>query len=114
MTELKKQLKGSWIKIIGNDDNFEATWDVVESSAKYLFNASHAYSVAYDSLYGAYLKANYPIEYYTVVLNTFSDDIEKIKNIESELSYFNIKVSSVKFRYSSDKYTFDKKYKYNL
>ena len=38
---------------------------------------SHAYSVAGDSLYGAYLKSHYPLEFYETLLNICEDDGDK-------------------------------------
>ena len=42
----------------------ESLWSVIEDSAGYSFNASHSYCVALDSLYGAWLKAHYPLAFY--------------------------------------------------
>jgi len=53
------------------------TWQIIEDSSKYQFNASHAYSVAGDSLYGAYLKSHYPIQFYEVFLNMLEKDGDK-------------------------------------
>lgn len=69
---------------------------------------SHSLAYAYDSLYGAYLKSHYPLEYYTVTLNFYSDDFERTSRLTQELNYFGIKLSSPKFRYSFGKYTCDK------
>ena len=52
-------------------------WQVIEDSAHYSFNASHAYSVAGDSLYGAYLKSHYPLEFYETLLNICEEDGDK-------------------------------------
>ena len=71
---LKEQLLEGWQKQVGEEKGFEETWQVVEDAAKYSFNASHSLSYAYDSLYGAYLKSHYPLEYYTVALNYYSND----------------------------------------
>lgn len=106
--KLKKELKEGFIKNTGCEDSFEGVWQVVQDAAKYSFNASHSLSVAWDSLYGAYLKANYPLEYYSVVLNEYIDNKEKTHRIINELSYFNIKLSNVKFGKSTNKYSFDK------
>ena len=57
---------------------------------------------------GAYLKANYPLEYYKIVLDKYKNDLEKTNSLTSELSYFNIKPNPAKFRYSSSNYTIDK------
>lgn len=47
----------------------EAVWQVIEDSASYSFNASHAVCVSLDALYGAYLKAHHPYAYYQALLD---------------------------------------------
>lgn len=108
LKELKTKLIKGWLKNIGTEEGFEETWSVVEDSSRYSFNASHSLCVGYDSLYGAYLKANYPLEYYTVVLNMYNNDIEETDKIIKELPYFGIQIKPVKFRYSKGEYFFDK------
>lgn len=56
-------------------------WQIVENSASYGFNASHAYSYALDSVHLAYLKANYPYEFYKVCLQHYTDKNNKDKVI---------------------------------
>lgn len=56
-------------------------WKIVENSASYSFNASHAYSYALDSVHLAYLKANYPYEFYKVCLQHYTDKNNKDKVI---------------------------------
>lgn len=108
LNELKSQLHKNWIGKVATEEGFDKTWKVVEDASHYSFNASHALSVAIDSLYGAYLKANYPLVYMTEALNLNSDDIEKINKITSELDYFNIKILPPKFRYSKADYMCNK------
>ena len=55
----------------------DMTWKVIEDSSRYSFNASHAYSVAGDSLYGAYLKSHYPFEFYETFLQILEADGDK-------------------------------------
>ena len=86
----------------------DQVWRVMEDASDYSFNASHAYSVALDSIYGAYLKAYYPLEYYTVVLNIYEGKIDMTSEIVNELSYFDIELSSIEFGKSLSPYTFDK------
>lgn len=57
----------------------EDVWTVILNSASYLFNASHAYAMCLDSLYGAYLKRHYPYEFYTVLLKLYTDKGNKDK-----------------------------------
>lgn len=108
LEELKSKLKEGWLNVVGKEEGFEATWEVVQASAKYSFNASHSLSYAYDSLYGAYLKSHYPLEYYTVVLNQYKDDLNRTPRLIDECKYFNIKIQTPKFGYSKAKYSFDK------
>ena len=106
--ELKAQLLQGWVKNVGTEDGFAETWKVVEDAAHYSFNASHSLSVAIDSIYGAYLKSHYPLEYFTVVLTLYADDIERTSKLIEELSYFGIDIQSVKFGKSGSDYTMDK------
>ena len=105
---LKDKLIEGWKKQVGKEDGFEETWQVVEDAAKYSFNCSHSLSYAYDSLYGAYLKSHYPLEYYTIVFDYYKDDSERTSKLTDELKYFNIKLSKPKFRYSKSSYFMDK------
>ena len=65
-------------------------WGIIESSASYLFNASHALCVACDSLYGAYLKAYYPYEFYLTALKIYDrkKNTDKISAIISEMKRY--------------------------
>ena len=108
LAELKEKLEQGWIKQVGTNDGFIETWNVVENAARYSFNASHSLSYAYDSLYGAYLKSHYPLEYYTVALNYYNGDEKRTVRLINELSSFDIKLSPIKFGKSIDKYACDK------
>lgn len=104
LIELKENLEKGWIKQVGTIEGFEATWTIVQQASRYSFNASHSLSYAIDSIYGAYLKSHYPLEYYSVVLNYYSDDETRTNKLTKELKYFNIEIKNPKFRYSSEKY----------
>lgn len=108
LAELKEKLLNGWIKEVGTEKGFIETWTVVEQASKYSFNASHSLSYAYDSLYGAYLKSHYPLEYYTVALSYYSGDAERTARLTKELEYFGIKMKPIKFRYSTAKYNLSK------
>lgn len=105
LEELKLKLLSGWIKNVGKEDGFIETWKVVEQAAKYSFNASHSLSYAYDSLYGAYLKSHYPLEYYTVALNYYVNDSERTLSLTNELKYFGISLRPIRFRYSQSAYS---------
>lgn len=108
LNELKSVLSENWIKKVGTEEGFEDTWKVVNDAASYSFNASHALSVATDSLYGAYLKANYPLEYYAVTLSLYMDDIEETSKLIFELPYFGINLHEPRFGKSGSDYTIDR------
>lgn len=93
----------------GSEENALKVWQIIEDASAYGFNSSHALAVAYDSLYGAYLKATYPLEYYKVVLNLSESDKEMTQKLTQELEYFKIKISDPKFGYSKSEYNIDYK-----
>lgn len=108
LIELKAKLIKEWVNKVGTEEGFDKTWAVVEDASRYAFNASHSLSVAIDSLYGAYLKSHYPLEYFTVVLTMYADDMTRTSNLISELPYFNIILKPIKFGKSGANYTMDK------
>ena len=78
-------------------------WQIMEDSASYSFNASHAYCVALDSLYEAWLKSNYPLEFYEVALKIYDkkNNKDKMNALKDEAeNYFNIRF--LPFRYGQD------------
>lgn len=100
LKELKARLLRGWIQNVGSEDGFEKTWDIIEAASRYSFNASHALSYAYDSVYGAYAKAHYPYEFYSVMMQHYSDkgDKDKVTEYKKEmLQYAGIKIGKYKF-----------------
>jgi DNA polymerase III alpha subunit len=91
----------------GSEENALRVWKILEDSVGYGFNASHAYSVALDSVYGAYLKAKFPLAYYSVVLNIYRSNTTQTAKIMKELKHFGIKVESIKYGKSRGDYSVD-------
>ena len=108
LKELKTQLLAGWVKNVGKEEGFNETWQVVEDAAHYSFNASHSLSVAIDSLYGAYLKANFPTEYFTVALSLYSDDLDRTAKLIAEMPSFGVSLKPIKFRHSRADYNMEK------
>lgn len=78
-------------------------WQIIEDSASYSFNASHSYCVAIDSLYCAWLKSHYPLEFYEtlLIINAEKGDKDKMNAIKSEAeNYF--KINFPPFKYGQD------------
>lgn len=86
-------------------------WQVIEDSTRYSFNASHAYCVAGDSLYGAYLKSHYPLEFYQTLLNICEEDGDKDRLIatkEEARKAYHINFPPYRFGQDNRKITIDK------
>lgn len=89
----------------------DKVWQIAEDSANYSFNASHALAYAYDSLYCAYLKSHYPYEFYTVILELYSDKGEKdrVKEIIKEMKKgFGIELGKYEFGIDNRHFIVDK------
>ena len=107
LKELKDTLLSGWVQNVGKEDGFNETWQVVEDAAHYSFNASHSLSVAIDSLYGAYLKSHYPLEYFTVALSLYSDDLDRTAKLIAEMPSFCVSLKPIKFRHSRADYNME-------
>lgn len=105
---LQEKLRNGWIEQVGSIEGFDKTWAVVKSAARYSFNASHSLSYAYDSIYGAYLKSHYPLEYFATAFELYHKDSVRTAKLTNELEYFGIKLMSVSFGFSKAEYTYDR------
>jgi DNA polymerase-3 subunit alpha len=56
----------------------QSVWALIEPFDRYGFNAAHATSYAVIAVQTAFLKANYPVEFFTSLLNSRKQDVEKI------------------------------------
>ncbi|MEE5181056.1 PHP domain-containing protein [Bacillus subtilis] len=101
-----KFIKG-FVEKTGSEEQAKKVWKIIEDAVGYGFNSSHAYSVALDSVYGAYLKAKYPLEYYSTVLNIYENDTTTTAKIVKELNHFNVDILPVQFGKSRATYTAD-------
>lgn len=106
--ELRQELLAGYKSKLCTEEGFDEVWQVVDDAARYSFNAAHAVSVAYDSIYGAEAKEHHPLEYFTTVLNEYQSDNEKTSRIIAELDYFGIHLENIKFGKSKSEYTFDR------
>lgn len=91
----------------------EKIWKIIEDGSRYSFNCSHAYSVAIDSLYGAWLKCNYPLEFYEVFLNILNQkgDKDRLNKFKEEAEkYFKITFPPFKFGQDNRKIVLDREH----
>lgn len=105
--KLESGLREHWVKYMGSDDHFDVVWNDIQSNMGYGYNSPHAISMAYDSIYCAYLKSHYPIQYYTVALSMYANDKERTNKLVNEMKTFNIDLLDIKFRKSVSDYRAD-------
>ena len=108
-------LRGSNEKKPDGEDEYavsaERVWQIIIDSASYLFNSSHSACVSIDALYGAYLKAHYPFEYYATLLDDYAQDgnKDKVALIKAEMKRaFGIRVVPARFRQDNRTFFFDR------
>ena len=91
-------------------DYANKVWTIIEQSAQYGFNSAHAYSMAIDSVTLAYLKAHYPLEFYKVCLQRYTDkgDKTKVVALKKEMAIKNIKLKPIKFGDDNRGFSIDK------
>jgi DNA polymerase-3 subunit alpha len=70
----------------------QEVFSLIEPFAGYAFNKAHSVSYGLIAYRTAYLKANYPIEYMVAFLNTYSDNMEKVRSAIAECRRLGIKV----------------------
>ena len=85
----------------------EKVWEIVDSFSSYGFNSPHGFSYAIDSVTQAWQKANYPYEFYEVVLKRFTEKGEKnkVSLLKKEMKNFNIELKPIKFRDDNRNFT---------
>lgn len=97
---LKKQLIKAWKEKLGNTDNFNKVWNVIEDSARYAFNAPHALAMAGDSVYLAWFKAHHTSVFYEVAINHYLKKENKKKMnalIDEAKNMYGYKIAPYKF-----------------
>ena len=93
------------------DVTSDKVWTIISDACSYLFNASHAVSVALDSLYTAWAKAHYPYETYVSLLSLYAEkkDKDRIAKAKQEMfKAFGIRIVPCKFRQDNRSYFVDK------
>lgn len=112
-------IKGFKERIIADDkveeeqaiEMSQQVWQIISDSCGYGFNSAHAYCMALDSLYCAYLKAHYPYEFYEVLLQHYSDkgNKDKVMLLKQEMrNGFNINEGKYIFGADNRRFVADK------
>lgn len=109
--KLKERFLQGFAAYSGDAMAAEKVWTIINDATSYLFNASHAVCVALDSLYGAYLKAHYPLEFYTTLLSNYASkgDKERISLVKDEMRRgFGIKIAPCRYRQDNRDFYIDR------
>ena len=91
----------------------EQIWRIIEDAANYMFCAAHAFSMACDSLYAAWLKVHYPYELYVTMLKLYDEkkNTDKISAIIAEMKrYKNISLTAGRFGQDNRDWLVDKEH----
>ena len=92
LLEQKEKLIQGCIKNDVSKAVAEKFWELVEPFDRYGFNRSHAACYAMIAYQTAHLKANYPVEFMTAVLDAESGDIERTSFIVAECKKMGIEI----------------------
>ena len=91
LDEQKDKLMSGMIKNGIDPKSAEAIWDLFPPFARYGFNRSHAACYAVIGFQTAYLKAHYPVEFMTALLNVGGTDTDRINFLVSEAKHMGVK-----------------------
>jgi DNA polymerase-3 subunit alpha len=87
----------------------EGVWELLQPFAGYAFNKAHAYCYALVAFQTAFLKANYPVEWFAAVLSTIAADTDKVVGVVGECRRLEVHVlppdvnaSELDFRVEAD------------
>ena len=95
-------------------ETVDKIWTIINDAASYMFCAAHAFSMACDSLYAAWLKVHHPYEFYATMLKIYTEkgNKDKIAAISSEMyKYLGIAVTAGKFGQDNSDWFIDKEHK---
>lgn len=116
----KEEFKTGFTKYLKETENaseekanevVEEVWKIINDAANYMFCRAHAFAMACDSLYVAWLKVNYPYELYTTMLKLYDSkkNTEKISAIIAEMKrYKNIQLLSGRWGQNNTDWSADK------
>jgi len=78
-----------------NEEQIGLLLDDLDKQASYLFNKSHATAYAYTAYQTAYLKAHYPLEFYTALLNSNIDQERALEYLNEARKIYRVKMPNI-------------------
>lgn len=101
----EKFIKGCQTHSGWDEKKAREIWAWIEPFASYGFNKAHSVSYGRVAYVTAYLKANYPTEYMTAVLNSQQGEIEKVGITIKDIKRIGIEVLSPNVNLSRESFT---------
>jgi DNA polymerase-3 subunit alpha len=92
LNEQKKRLIAGMIANGIDEKSAQKIWDLFPAFARYGFNRSHAACYAMIGYQTAYLRAHFPVEFMTALLNNYSGDVDRISFLVNESKKMGIDV----------------------
>lgn len=92
----------------------EKVWGIIQDSASYSFNSAHAYCMAVDSVTLAWQKVHYPLEFYKVALQWYTDkgNKDKVAKLKKEMTKRGFVLNPIKFGDDNREFAIDKENNY--
>lgn len=113
MEKMKKKFIEGAVKKGKDEKKVMQLFEDISNFADYCFNKSHSAAYAYLTVYTAYFKAYYPIEFMTALIKNNIDDIDKVcsyvrnaKNMGIEFIMPSVNESSINFDIMDNKIVF--------
>ena len=104
MTSMKSEFITGAINNGFSEEEGNKDFDLIEKFANYGFNKSHSVAYGYVAYWLAYLKANYPLEFFSALLsNEQSSDSSKISCIQEGRKY-GIRLLPPSINYSTNRF----------
>ena len=118
----KEEFKEGFTKYLKETENasdekasevVEKVWKIINDAANYMFCRAHAFAMACDSLYCAWLKVHYPYELYMTMLKLYDEkkNSDKISAIIAEMKrYKGIQLLSGRWGQNNTDWTVNKEH----
>jgi len=108
MQQRENFIKGAAEKGLVTEQRAIEIFDLIEPFAGYAFNKAHAFCYALVAYQTAYLKANYPVEYYTALMATQADDTDKLVSFIDDARRSGIEIRPPDVNYSMSDFTVER------
>lgn len=119
MAQIKTQFIDGAVKVGKvNKEEAEEIFGWIEKGQRYLFNASHSVSYGKTGYWSAYVKAHFPLHFYTAWLHYAHEKIDpqqEMQKLITDARYFNVEIYPPSLKHLSSHFSiYDKKIYFGL